>query len=124
MKAGNQKTPGKSAGLKYLVIIPLFMAFLCVSSHSFAQSQPTPPPGGPPAPPPPPDELFKKINPFKKHKKDTAANQKSDSKSSTKSTTTAPPSGPAVAPAGPPPPPNPLNLFKKKKKDTTKSGKN
>ena len=116
------KRKGCSARLKYFLIIPLFLAFVCISTHAFAQSQPSsPPPGGPP-PPPPPDEVLRKINPFKKHKKDTAANKKSDDKANPTTATPAP-SGPSAQPAGPPPPPNPLNLFKRKKKDTTKTGK-
>jgi len=100
----------RSATVKYLLMLPLIMGLLCVSIHAFAQ---TPPPG-PPGPPPPPGELFKKINPFKKHKKDTAKKTVDTSKK-------VQPAGPPAG--GPPPPPNPLDLFKKKKKDTTKSGK-
>ena len=71
------------ARLKHLLMVPLFLAFLCISTHAFAQSQPSsPPPGGPP-PPPPPDEVLRKINPFKKHKKDTTSNKKSDDKTTT-----------------------------------------
>ncbi|MBS1525994.1 MAG: hypothetical protein JST19_10125 [Bacteroidetes bacterium] len=103
----NHETKSAKAGLKRLIILSLTIGLLCASSHVFAQSQAS---GGPPPPPPPPDELFKKINPFKKHKKDTA-NHKVDTAKVKHANT--PPGGP------PPPPPNPLNLFKKKR-DTTK----
>ena len=121
MKTNCKKKPGYSAKLKYVVMIPLFISFLCVSTHAFSQSQPPPQPAGGPPPPPPPGELFKKINPFKKHKKDTAVNDNSTAKSNTPQN-----SGPTTQPtqhAGPPPPPNPLDLFKRKKKDTTKTSK-
>ncbi|HVW14200.1 MAG TPA: hypothetical protein VHB54_10265 [Mucilaginibacter sp.] len=100
---------GSRAGLKRLIILSLTTGLLCASSHVFAQSQPS---GGPP-PPPPPGELLKKINPFKKHKKDTASHKADTGKVKQANT---PPGGP------PPPPPNPLDLFKKKK-DTTKKNK-
>jgi len=103
---------GCSARLKYLLTLPVIIAVLCISSHAFTQ---TPPPG-PPAPPPPPDELLKKINPFKKHKKDTAKSKQVDTAKNNASV-----SQPAPPPGGPPPPPNPLNLFKRKK-DTMKKG--
>src|SRR5580692_6485176 len=94
---------------KYLLMLPLAIGLLCISSHSFAQSSPPPPP----TPPPPPGELLDKINPFKKHKKDTTKKTADTikNKQSIKQGSTPPP-------GGPPPPPNPLNLFKKKK-DTT-----
>lgn len=102
-----KKGTGYSARLKYLLVFSVIGALMCISTHVFAQAGP---PGGPPPPPPPPDEVFKKINPFKKHKKDTANKKVDTSKNNTQV------SRPA---GGPPPPPNPLNLFKKKKKDTT-----
>jgi hypothetical protein len=107
-----KKQPGYSARLKYLLLPPLIIGLVCISSHSFAQSTaPTPPP-----PPPSPDEIFKKINPFKKHKKDTSNNKARDTiKNKPTASQVAPP------PGGPPPPPNPLNLFKRRK-DTTKKG--
>jgi hypothetical protein len=120
MKTNCKKRSVYSVKLKYLVIIPLFISFLCVSTHAFSQIQPPPPPAGGP-PPPPPGELLKKINPFKKHKKDTTANKNSTAKSNTPQTNGATPQ--PTQPAGPPPPPNPLDLFKKKKKDTTKTSK-
>ena len=104
-----KKQPGYSARLKYLFMLPLIIGLACISSHSFAQS--TPPP--PPQPPPPPDELFKKINPFKKHKKDTAKNKTQDTAKIRPTASQALP-----PPGGPPPPPTPLKLFKKKKQDT------
>jgi hypothetical protein len=101
----NYKPKGSPARLKRLLMLVLVSGLLSTSIPAFSQ---TPPPGNPPPPPPPPGELFKKINPFKKHK-DTV-NKKDTAKTRQ----------PAVVPAGgPPPPPNPLNLFKKKKKDTT-----
>ena len=106
----NKENAGYKARLKYLLMLPLVVGLLCICSHSFAQ---TAPPAGPPTPPPPPDELFKKINPFKKHKKDSTNKVADTAKSKTVK--------PAGTPPGPPPPPNPLNLFKKKK-DTTKRG--
>lgn len=104
MKPNNNKT-----WVKKLLILPLISGLLCLSTHAFSQ---TAPPQGPPPPPPPPGELFKKINPFKKHKKDTA--KKSDTARQKAQRVNTPP-------GAPPPPPNPLNLFKKKKKDTAKS---
>ena len=106
----SKRKTDRSVAIKHLVMVPLIMGLLCVSVHAFGQ---TPPPG-PPGPPPPPGEVFKKLNPFKKHKKDTA-NKKADTAKKIQ------PAGPPAG--GPPPPPNPLDLFKKKKKDTTKSGK-
>jgi hypothetical protein len=100
MKTNCKKRLVYSAKLQYLVIIPLFISFLCVSTHAFSQSQPPPPPAGGPPPPPPPGELFKKINPLKKTKKDTTANKNSTAKSNTPQTsgaTTQP-----TQPAGPP----------------------
>jgi hypothetical protein len=105
----SRENAGHKARLKYLLMLPIIIGLLFICSHSFAQ---TPPPG-PPSPPPPPGELFKKINPFKKHKKDTA-NKPVDT---AKNKTVRPSAG---APGAPPPPPNPLNLFKRKK-DTTKN---
>jgi hypothetical protein len=101
-----------SGWLKHLLVLPVMAGLLCISSHSFAQSSPPPPP----TPPPPPGELLDKINPFKKHKKDTTKKTADTikNKQSIKQGSTPPP-------GGPPPPPNPLNLFKKKK-DTTKKG--
>ena len=107
-----KKPAGYSARLKYLLTTPVIIGILCISSHAFAQ---TPPPG-PPAPPPPPNELLKRINPFKKHKKDTAKNKQVDT---AKNRATA--SQPTPPPGGPPPPPNPLNLFKRKKDTAKKS---
>src|SRR5579872_1804531 len=104
--ATNRGNAGYKARLKYLLMLPLVLGLLCICSHARAQS----PPPGPPTPPPPPDELFKKINPFKKHKKDTTNKAADTAKNKTVK--------PAGAPPGPPPPPNPLNLFKRKK-DTT-----
>jgi hypothetical protein len=106
------KNQGKVARPKYLLMFLVFFGLLCISTNGFSQ-----PPQGPP---PPPDELFKKINPFKKHKKDSLSKNsvKKDTAKSAKQTqvNSAPPAG------GPPPPPNPLNLFRKKnKKDTAKS---
>ncbi|HVS94090.1 MAG TPA: hypothetical protein VHE59_18770 [Mucilaginibacter sp.] len=109
MRTSN-KNKGAPAGLKRLIILTLTTGLLCASSHVFAQSQPS---GGPPPPPPPPGELLKKINPFKKHKKDTASHKADTGKVKQANT---PPGGP------PPPPPNPLDLFKKKK-DTTKKNR-
>ncbi|MGZ3764450.1 MAG: hypothetical protein ACXVB0_11075 [Mucilaginibacter sp.] len=103
-----KKRTDKTTRLKHLLVFPLVASMMCISTHALSQSQA---PQNPPPPPPPPDEVFRKINPFKKHKKDTA-NKKTD--------TTKVKQQPA-RPAGPPPPPNPLDLFKKKsKKDTTK----
>lgn len=96
-----------------MLMPPVIMGLLCVSAHVFAQS----PPQGPPPPPPPPSEVFKKINPFRKHKKDTA-NKTTDTAKKAKVQLAEPP------PGGPPPPPNPLNLFKKKQRDTSKTHKN
>lgn len=104
-----KKGTGYQARLRYLLMLSVITGLMCISTHVFAQ---TAPPPGPP-PPPPPDELFKKINPFKKHKKDTI-NKKVDTTKNNQ----------VSQPAGPPPPPNPLKLFKKKKRDTTKSGNN
>lgn len=104
------------ARLKYLLMLPLISGLLFVSTHGFSQSQTQ---NGPPPPLPPPDELFKKINPFKKHKKDTL-NKKGDTVKRNQQSKQQfnQPAG------GPPPQPNPLNLFKKKsKKDTTKSSR-
>src|ERR1700710_1120107 len=95
----DKKNTSCSARLKYLFIVPLLTALICVSAHAFSQ--------GPPPPPPPPPNPF---NLFKKHKKDTTK------KSETTTPTVNAPGGPSVQPAGPPPPPNPLNLFRKKKK--------
>ncbi|HZX57962.1 MAG TPA: hypothetical protein VFE54_04530 [Mucilaginibacter sp.] len=103
----HRKNAGCKARLKHLLMLPLFIGLLCICSHAFSQSPPPPPP------PPPPDELFKKINPFKKHKKDTANKTADTAKNKMVM--------PAGGPPPPPPPPNPLNLFKRKK-DTTKKG--
>lgn len=105
-----KKKTGNSAGLKYLLMLPVIAGFICISCHAFSQSQPS---QTPPPPPPPPDELLKKINPFRKHKKDTSANKAADTAKNKANVSQATP------PPGPPPPPNPLNLFKRKK-DTTK----
>lgn len=110
----NRKSAGYLARLKYLLILPATMGLLCISTHALAQSQP---PQGPPPPPPPPGQVFNKINPFRKHKKDTAKSKKADTVKNNQATVR--PGTPP--PGGPPPPPNPLNLFKKKKKDTTKT---
>jgi hypothetical protein len=102
-----EKKTGNKARLKYLLMFPLTTGLLCVASHAFSQAQPPPP-----QPPPPPGELLNRINPFKKHKKDTA-NAKID---------TAKKAQVSDRRAGPPPPPNPADLFKRKtKKDTTKN---
>ena len=109
----NRENAGYKARLKYLLMLPLVAGLLCICSHTFAQSAPPP---GPPQPPPPPDELFKKINPFKKHKKDTT-NKTAD----TQKNKTAKPAVSTGGPTPPTPPPNPLNLFKRKKDTTKKS---
>lgn len=109
MKIKKNKKNGTGPG-KWLLLC-LIATILCLSMDTFAQT----PPKGPPPPPPPPGELFKKINPFKKHKKDTTV-KKIDTAQSTGQSGQV-----SDAPPPPPPPPNPLNLFKKKsKKDTTK----
>ena len=87
--AHGYKIKGCPARLKYLLMLVLVSGLLGISTRAFSQ---TPPPGAPP-PPPPPGELFKKINPFKKHK-DTV-NKKDTAKAK-----------PAVVPAGGPPPPS------------------
>jgi hypothetical protein len=108
----SRKKTDHAARLKHLLVLPLIIGLLCASTHAFSQDQPR---NGPP-PPPPPDELFKKINLFKKHKKDTLS-KKGDTLSKNQASKQQ-----LNQPAGPPPPPNPLNIFKKKsKKDTTRS---
>lgn len=96
--------------LKYLAAFALIAGLMCISPHAFAQSEQ---PRNPPPPPPPPDEVLRKINPFKKHHKDTADKKAADTSKNANVRASGPP--------GPPPPPNPLNLFRKKKnRDTTK----
>ncbi|MGN6640386.1 MAG: hypothetical protein ACTHJ8_15860 [Mucilaginibacter sp.] len=110
MMTQNKKGTGYLARLKYLLMLPLIMVILCISTDVFAQNQPS---QGPPPPPPPPNPL----SIFKKHKKDTTKSKKADTVKNNQATIK--PGTPP--PGGPPPPPNPLNLFKKKKKDTTKT---
>jgi hypothetical protein len=93
--------------LKYLLILPLTITGICIASHAFSQGPP------PPQPPPPPGELLKRINPFKRHKKDTASS-KVDTANNAQVGNYPPP---------PPRPPDPMDLFRKKK-DTTKNSKN
>jgi hypothetical protein len=111
MVTQNRKGTGYLARLKYLLILPVMMGMLCISTHAFGQNQPQ---QGPPPPPPPPNPL----SIFKKHKKDTAAKAKKADTVKNNQATVKP--GTTPPPGGPPPPPNPLNLFKKHKKDTTK----
>ena len=95
----------KSVLSQSLVAIPIGLALSFVTTIAMAQQPPAP--NNPPPPPPSPKELFNKINPFKKDKKEVKSAKTSKEKVSNAN------AGPQLTP--PPPPPNPMDLFKKKK---------
>ncbi|GAB3906473.1 hypothetical protein [Mucilaginibacter boryungensis] len=94
----------KENGLaKLFVTLPLGAALSFVTTVAMAQQPPAP--GNPPPPPPSPKELFDKVNPFKKSKKETKTDKNSKEKVNSAKSGSLPT----------PPPPNPIDLFKKKK---------
>jgi len=109
----------RSSKNKNIFTALFIIGLMLTGAKVFSQS----PPAGPPPPPPSPAEVFNKINPFKKKKKDTAKAPLITPAPAPGTTPPQPSAAPAKGPGGPPPPPpNPLDLFKKKKKkDTVKA---